>query len=52
MERHGADDDAAFEMLRDHSQHTGRKLYDIAQAILDTHSLLSPTRAETLTAGG
>lgn len=44
MERHGANDSAAFEMLRDHSQHTGRKLFDIAQAILDSHQLLSPTR--------
>jgi AmiR/NasT family two-component response regulator len=52
MERHGANDDAAFEMLRDHSQHTGRKLFDIAQAILDSHLLLSPTRGETLAAGG
>jgi AmiR/NasT family two-component response regulator len=52
MERHGADDDAAFKMLRDHSQHTGRKLYDIAQAILDSHRLLSPTRGESLTSGG
>ena len=42
MERHGAGDTAAFEMLRDHSQHTGRKLVDIAQAILDSHLLLSP----------
>jgi AmiR/NasT family two-component response regulator len=51
MERHGANDKAAFEMLRDHSQHTGRKLFDIAQAILDSHQLLSPTRIETPTGG-
>ena len=51
MERHGANNDAAFAMLRDHSQHTGRKLYDIAEAILDSHVLLSP-RAETLSSGG
>jgi AmiR/NasT family two-component response regulator len=51
MERHSANDKAAFEMLRDHSQHTGRKLFDIAQAILDSHQLLSPTRVET-PAGG
>lgn len=49
MERHGANDDAAFAMLREHSQHTGRKLFDIAQAILDSHLLLSPTRIETIT---
>ena len=46
MERHGSGDTAAFEMLRDHSQHTGRKLFDIAQALLDSHLLLSPLRVE------
>jgi response regulator NasT len=51
MERHSATDKIAFEMLRDHSQHTGRKLFDIAQAILDSHQLLSPTRVETPTGG-
>ncbi len=51
MERHGAGDAAAFEMLRDHSQHTGRKLFDIAQAILDSHLLLSPPRVEVPTGG-
>ena len=49
MERHGAGDTAAFEMLREHSQHTGRKLFDIAQAILDSHLLLSPARIEAPT---
>jgi AmiR/NasT family two-component response regulator len=47
MERHGASDNAAFEMLRDHSQHTGRKLFDIAQAVLDSYPLLSRARVET-----
>jgi response regulator NasT len=51
MERHGAADTAAFEMLRDHSQRTGRKLFDIAQAIVDSHLLLSPPRIEA-PAGG
>ena len=51
IERHGANDTVAFEMLRDHSQHTGRKLFDIAQAILDSHQLLSRHRAETSTEG-
>jgi AmiR/NasT family two-component response regulator len=49
MERHGSSDNVAFEMLRDHSQHTGRKLFDIAQAILDSHLLLSPARVEAPT---
>ena len=35
-------DNAAFEMLRDHSQHTGRKLFDIAQAVLDSHRCCRP----------
>src|SRR4249919_2163471 len=40
MARHAIDSDRAFEMLRDHSQHNGRKLVDIAQAIVDSHLLL------------
>lgn len=51
MERYGANESVAFEMLRDHSQHTGRKLFDIAQAILDSHILLSSARVETPSGG-
>ena len=40
MARHSTDADGAFEMLRDHSQHNGRKLVDVAQAIVDSHLLL------------
>jgi AmiR/NasT family two-component response regulator len=40
MARHSIDADGAFEMLRDHSQHNGRKLVDVAQAIVDSHLLL------------
>jgi AmiR/NasT family two-component response regulator len=40
MARHSITADRAFEMLRDHSQHNGRKLVDIAQAIVDSHLLL------------
>ena len=29
-------------MLRDHSQHTGRKLADIAAAVTESHRLLVP----------
>jgi hypothetical protein len=29
-------------MLRDHSLHNGRKLVDIAQAVVDSHLLLLP----------
>jgi response regulator NasT len=40
MARHAIDSDSAFGMLRDHSQHNGHKLVDIAQAIVDSHLLL------------
>ena len=42
MARHSITADRAFEMLRDHSQNNGRKLVDIAQAIVDSHLLLLP----------
>jgi AmiR/NasT family two-component response regulator len=42
MARHSTTADRAFEMLRDHSQHNGHKLVDIAQAIVDSHLLLLP----------
>jgi response regulator NasT len=48
MARHGIDQQSAFELLRDHSQHNGHKLVDVAEAIVDSHVLLAPsTRAET-----
>jgi len=46
MARHAVDADRAFEMLRDHSQHNGHKLIDIAQAIVDSHLLLLPPLVE------
>src|SRR4029077_15487481 len=42
MARHAIDADRAFAMLRDHSQHNGRKLADIAAAIVESHLLLLP----------
>jgi AmiR/NasT family two-component response regulator len=42
MERHSLTDQQSFELLRAHSQHSGRKLYDLASAILDSHLLLTP----------
>ena len=42
MARHAIDPTRAFEMLRDHSQHNGRKLVDVAAAIVDSHLLLLP----------
>jgi AmiR/NasT family two-component response regulator len=44
MERTGIDADAAFAVLRSHSQQTGQKLVDVAQAITQTHRLLPSTR--------
>ena len=40
MERHAIDAGRAFELLRDHSQHNGHKLVDVAQAVVDSHLLL------------
>jgi AmiR/NasT family two-component response regulator len=45
MARNSIDEDGAFKMLRDHSQHTGRKLADIADAIVQSHLLLLPQQA-------
>lgn len=42
MATHGIDEQQAFELLRDHSQRDGRKLVDIAEAITQTHRLLTP----------
>jgi response regulator NasT len=42
MARHAIDQDKAFDMLRDHSQHNGHKLVDVAEAIVDSHLLLMP----------
>jgi response regulator NasT len=44
MAHHGLDADGAFAMLREHSQRSGRKVGDVAAAIVDSHLLLvSPT---------
>ena len=40
MERHSVDDRRAFELLRDHSRATGKRVVDVAQAVLDGHALL------------
>jgi AmiR/NasT family two-component response regulator len=42
MARHSLNADKAFEMLRDHSQHNGQRLADVASAIVDSHLLLLP----------
>jgi response regulator NasT len=40
MERHSIDEALAFEMLREHSRTTNRKLIDLAAAVVDGHRLL------------
>lgn len=44
MERNGIDADAAFALLKSHSQQTGEKLIDVAEAVTQTHQLLPPAR--------
>lgn len=43
MATHGIDDQQAFEMLRAQSQRSGRKLLDLAEAVVDSHQLLIRT---------
>ena len=45
MARHSLNADQAFEMLREHSQHNGQRLADVAAAIVDSHLLLLPPSA-------
>jgi response regulator NasT len=40
MERHGIDDRAAFELLREHSRRSNRKVVDVSRAIDQGHALL------------
>ena len=46
MARHALGGDQAFEMLRQYSQSYGRKLADIAAAIVESHLLLLPPATE------
>ncbi|HSJ50154.1 MAG TPA: ANTAR domain-containing protein [Actinomycetota bacterium] len=46
MERHGINEQAAFDMLRDESRRTNQKLVDIAEAVVTARSML-PTRRPT-----
>lgn len=40
MARHAIDQAEAFEMLRRHARHTGRRLVDVAEAVVGSHALL------------
>jgi len=52
MCRHSINAEAAFQLLRDHSQHNGRKLIDVAEAVVESHLLLAPQPGhENLPAG-
>ncbi len=42
MARHSISADTAFERLRDYSQTNGRKLSDVASAVVESHLLLIP----------
>jgi hypothetical protein len=51
MARHAIAQEAALEMLRSHSQHNGRKLIDVAEAIVESHLLLLPSLPQAPGAG-
>ena len=40
MARRAIDEDKAFEMFRQHSRANGRKLVDVAEAVVESHTLL------------
>ena len=42
MERHGIDERAAFELLRDHARSHSRRVLDVAVSVGDGHALLPP----------
>jgi response regulator NasT len=43
MARNAVNADEGFALLKTHSQQTGQKLIDVAEAIIQTHRLLPPT---------
>jgi response regulator NasT len=46
MATHSIDEQEAFELLRSQSQRTGTKLLDLADAVVNSHRLLVPPKAE------
>ena len=50
MERHGIEEQEAFELLRSQSRRSGRKLIDIAEGVATSHLLLPPQRPTPPTA--
>jgi hypothetical protein len=51
MERHSVDEPTAFQMLRDHSRASNRKLVDVSSAVADGHGLLPKQRQVTRSRG-
>jgi AmiR/NasT family two-component response regulator len=51
MERHGLDEQAAFSMLRDQARRSNRKLIDVADGVVTSHSML-PARTAAPTPPG
>ncbi len=47
MARQSIDEKRAFELMRSQSQRTGRKLFDVAQAVVESHMLLVPPERGT-----
>jgi AmiR/NasT family two-component response regulator len=47
MARHAINEQSAFELLRTHSQRNGRKLVEVADAVVESHLLLVPQAAGT-----
>jgi len=43
MARHAIDQHRAFDMLRDHSQRSDRKLIEVAESVVQSHALLLPS---------
>ncbi len=46
MERHGIDDKAAFQRMRDHARSGNRRVIDVARAVVDGHALLPARGAQ------
>jgi response regulator NasT len=42
MERHGLDEEEAFEALRSHARRNNQRIVDVADAVIDGHLLLPP----------
>jgi AmiR/NasT family two-component response regulator len=48
MERHSVDEEEAFRILRDQARRSQKKIVDIAEAVLSSHTLLPSGRKERL----